>query len=96
MSKKSAAEIARLTGRKAIGLACDVRDEQQVESTVDAVLKAFGISSDFTKAPAFIGGEFLNVIWPLIISVMRSPRTRPNSDWSHHRRAGAHPNVTRC
>jgi gluconate 5-dehydrogenase len=39
---KSAAEIARLTGGKTLGLACDVRDEKQVEAMVDAVLKEFG------------------------------------------------------
>jgi gluconate 5-dehydrogenase len=39
---KAAAEIARLTGRKTLGVACDVRHEDQVEAAVDAVLKEFG------------------------------------------------------
>jgi gluconate 5-dehydrogenase len=41
-AQKSAAEIARLTGRKTLGLACDVRYEDQVEQTVDAVMKEMG------------------------------------------------------
>lgn len=41
-AKKSAAEIANLTGRKTLGVACDVRYEDQVEAAVDAVLKEFG------------------------------------------------------
>ena len=41
-AEKSACEIAGLTGRKTLGLACDVRYEDQVQSTVDAVLKEFG------------------------------------------------------
>ena len=41
-AEKSASEIARLTGRKTLGVACDVRYEEQVESAVDAVLKEFG------------------------------------------------------
>jgi gluconate 5-dehydrogenase len=41
-AEKSAAEIARLTGRKTLGVACDVRYEDQVERAVDAVLKGLG------------------------------------------------------
>jgi len=41
-AEKSAREIARLTGRKALGVACDVRYEEQVQSAVDAVLKNLG------------------------------------------------------
>jgi gluconate 5-dehydrogenase len=41
-AEKSAREIARLTGRKTLGVACDVRLEDQVQSAVDAVLKEFG------------------------------------------------------
>ena len=41
-AEKSANEIAGLTGRKTLGVACDVRFEDQVESTVDAVLQEFG------------------------------------------------------
>ena len=41
-ARTSAREIARLAGRRAIGLACDVRREDQVEATVDAALAEFG------------------------------------------------------
>jgi len=41
-AEKSAREIAALTGRKTLGVACDVRYEDQVQSAVDAVLKEFG------------------------------------------------------
>lgn len=41
-AKTSAAEIARLTGQKTLGVACDVRYEDQVEAAVDAVLNEFG------------------------------------------------------
>jgi gluconate 5-dehydrogenase len=41
-AEKSAREIARITGRKTIGVVCDVRFEDQVESMIDAVLKEFG------------------------------------------------------
>jgi NAD(P)-dependent dehydrogenase (short-subunit alcohol dehydrogenase family) len=41
-AEKSAREIARLTGRKTLGLACDVRYEDQVEATIEAALKEFG------------------------------------------------------
>jgi NAD(P)-dependent dehydrogenase (short-subunit alcohol dehydrogenase family) len=41
-AEKSAREIARLTGRNTLGLACDVRYEDQVEAMIEAVLKEFG------------------------------------------------------
>jgi NAD(P)-dependent dehydrogenase (short-subunit alcohol dehydrogenase family) len=41
-AEKSAREIACLFGRKTLGLALDVRDEDQVEAAVGAVLEAFG------------------------------------------------------
>jgi NAD(P)-dependent dehydrogenase (short-subunit alcohol dehydrogenase family) len=41
-AEKSAREIAGLTGRKTLGVACDVRYEDQVQSTLDVVLKEFG------------------------------------------------------
>jgi len=41
-ARKSAAEIARLTGHKAAGFTCDVRSEDQVAAMVDAVLAEFG------------------------------------------------------
>ena len=41
-AEKSAGEIARLTGCRTLGVACDVRYEDQVQAAVDAVLKKFG------------------------------------------------------
>jgi NAD(P)-dependent dehydrogenase (short-subunit alcohol dehydrogenase family) len=41
-AERSAREIARLTDRRTLGVACDVRYEDQVESTVDAVFQALG------------------------------------------------------
>lgn len=41
-AQASAREIAQATGRKAAGLACDVRYEDQVEATVKAALAEFG------------------------------------------------------
>jgi len=41
-AQKAAADIARATGRRAAGFACDVRFEDQVTALVDAVLEAFG------------------------------------------------------
>jgi len=41
-AEKSAREIARLTGRTTLGVECDVRYEEQIQSVVDAVLKEFG------------------------------------------------------
>lgn len=41
-AKKSARRIAEDTGRKIVGLACDVRYEDQVQAMVDAVLAEFG------------------------------------------------------
>ena len=38
----AAAESIKISGRKAIGIACDVTDEAQVEASVDATMKAFG------------------------------------------------------
>ena len=34
-----------------------------------AFLQAFGVSSDMGTLPAFLGAEFLNVIWALIVAV---------------------------
>ena len=41
-ARASAQQIAQDTGRRVIGLACDVADESQVEQMVDAVLSEFG------------------------------------------------------
>ena len=41
-AQASAQKIAAATGRKCIGLACDVRDEDKVAAMVDAALVAFG------------------------------------------------------
>jgi len=41
-AQASAREIARTTGRKVIGLGCDVRFEDQVEAMVNATLSEFG------------------------------------------------------
>jgi len=41
-ARASAQRIAQDTGRRAVGLECDVADERQVEQLVDAVLKEFG------------------------------------------------------
>jgi NAD(P)-dependent dehydrogenase (short-subunit alcohol dehydrogenase family) len=41
-AQASAEKIAAATGLKCIGVACDVRDEDQVSALVDAVLAAFG------------------------------------------------------
>jgi gluconate 5-dehydrogenase len=41
-AEKAARDVARLMGRKTLGVACDVRYDDQVQSAVDAVLKAFG------------------------------------------------------
>jgi NAD(P)-dependent dehydrogenase (short-subunit alcohol dehydrogenase family) len=41
-AEKSAAEIARLWGKRTLGIALDVRDESQVQSTIDIALKHFG------------------------------------------------------
>ena len=41
-ARVSAQHISADTGRRAIGLACDVRDEEQVVAMVDAVLAEFG------------------------------------------------------
>ena len=41
-AQKSAREIAKPTGRKTLGIACDVRYEDQVQAMVDAVLAEFG------------------------------------------------------
>jgi gluconate 5-dehydrogenase len=41
-AEKSALEITRLSGRKTLGVACDVRDEDQVQQAVDAILEEFG------------------------------------------------------
>jgi gluconate 5-dehydrogenase len=41
-AEKAAGEIARLTGRKTLGISCDVRYENQVQTAVDAVLQQFG------------------------------------------------------
>ena len=41
-AQRSAQQIADDTGRKVVGLACDVRYEEQVEAMVDAVLAEFG------------------------------------------------------
>ena len=41
-ARKSAESIAKATGRKAAGFACDVRDEGQVHAMVDAVLAEYG------------------------------------------------------
>jgi gluconate 5-dehydrogenase len=41
-AQESAGKIARQTGQKVVGLACDVRFEDQVESMVAAVLAEFG------------------------------------------------------
>ena len=38
----AAAAIVKATGRKALGVRCDVRFEDQVEAMIDAVLAAFG------------------------------------------------------
>ena len=38
----SARAIAGQTGKKAVGFACDVRDEESVIKLIDAVLKEFG------------------------------------------------------
>jgi NAD(P)-dependent dehydrogenase (short-subunit alcohol dehydrogenase family) len=41
-AEKSAAEIACLTGRNTLGVACDVRREDEVQAAVEAVLRRFG------------------------------------------------------
>jgi len=41
-ARKSAAQIAEATGRKVVGFALDVAKEDQVEATVDAILRQFG------------------------------------------------------
>jgi NAD(P)-dependent dehydrogenase (short-subunit alcohol dehydrogenase family) len=41
-ARKSAEKIAQATGRRTLGVACDVRFEDQVEKMVDAVLAEFG------------------------------------------------------
>jgi NAD(P)-dependent dehydrogenase (short-subunit alcohol dehydrogenase family) len=41
-AQRSAQQIADDTGRKVVGLACDVRYEEQVEAVVDTVLAEFG------------------------------------------------------
>jgi gluconate 5-dehydrogenase len=41
-AENSAREIAKLSGRNSLGLACDVRFEDQVEATIDAALQRFG------------------------------------------------------
>jgi NAD(P)-dependent dehydrogenase (short-subunit alcohol dehydrogenase family) len=41
-AEKSAAEIARITGRKTLGVACDVRNEDQVQAAIDTFLREFG------------------------------------------------------
>jgi NAD(P)-dependent dehydrogenase (short-subunit alcohol dehydrogenase family) len=41
-AKASARKIVQATGRKTLGLALDVRDEEQVQATVERVLREFG------------------------------------------------------
>jgi len=41
-AEKAADEITRLTGRNSLGVACDVRHEDDVQAVVDAVLQRFG------------------------------------------------------
>lgn len=41
-ARQSAARITEATGRHAVGLACDVREEADVERVVDSVLAEFG------------------------------------------------------
>lgn len=41
-AERAAQNIAQATGRRALGLACDVRSEDQVEAMVEAALSAFG------------------------------------------------------
>lgn len=41
---------------------------QYIKSFPEAMVKAFGIT-DMTTLPGFIGAEYLNLMWPLIVSV---------------------------
>lgn len=41
-AQRSAAKIGRETGRRVVGLACDVRNERAVENAIEAVLAEFG------------------------------------------------------
>lgn len=43
--------------------------QQLLQTYPKAFLQAFGVSTDMGTLPAFLGAEFLNVIWALIISV---------------------------
>lgn len=52
-AKKTAAEIAAITGRKVIAIQCDVTDEEQVQKMVDQVVEELG-GLDFCHANAGI------------------------------------------
>lgn len=42
--------------------------EQYIQALPQALMEAFGVT-DMASFPGFIGGEFLNVMWPLIVSI---------------------------
>lgn len=43
--------------------------EQFLEFYPEAVLRAFGLEGDLATFAAFVGVEFINVIWPLIVAI---------------------------
>jgi ABC-2 type transport system permease protein len=43
--------------------------QELIDRYPEAVLRAFGLEGDFASFPAFLGVEYMNVIWPLIVSI---------------------------
>jgi ABC-2 type transport system permease protein len=43
--------------------------DELIDRYPEAVLRAFGFEGDLTTYAAFIGVEFINVIWPLIVAI---------------------------
>jgi ABC-2 type transport system permease protein len=43
--------------------------ESLIEQYPEAVLRAFGLEGEFVGLAAFIGVEFINVIWPIIVAI---------------------------
>jgi ABC-2 type transport system permease protein len=43
--------------------------ENLIELYPESVLRAFGLEGDFATFEAFLGVEYLNVIWPIIVSI---------------------------